>query len=264
MGLDATVRCRCWEDGTAAQAPCEVRLDDEGYLEPLEGRFTEAFSRWETSACPHEDMQLASERISNWGGYRLFQQALGDAGWEHFPTLRRTLPEANDGLLRSADAAACLEELDRFRDLYAGQETVLIDLDTRDELRSSVEVYGGLFILGGRSGVDVGFDAEGIFFCDRETEEELFRAKRIRQNRRPAPVGEVLYRFRDLDSERTFDSAQGISTDGPDPKAPATRHPERLAVEQRPRTADDFAYAMRGLRAVFEASVQTGNPVRWC
>ncbi len=41
-------------------------------------------------------------------------------------------------------------------------------------------------------------------------------------------------------------------------------YPCEFHVEERPRLVTDFDYIVRALRNVFAASVETGNPVRWC
>src|SRR5262249_30333469 len=80
MGLDAFVHCRCWQD----------------------------------DGCPHEDMEQVAVRVSNWSGYRAFQQALSEAGCEHFPVLCAELPDGNGGQLAPNLAREALEELRYF------------------------------------------------------------------------------------------------------------------------------------------------------
>jgi hypothetical protein len=74
------------------------------------------FEQWMEQACAHLDMDYASERISHWAGYRLFQQALSRAGWQHYPTLRAELPESNGGLMSAQSAAKALHELHYFEE----------------------------------------------------------------------------------------------------------------------------------------------------
>src|SRR5215468_9378822 len=104
MGLDASVMCNCYARGLTTPPPHReyVRVDTEGYLEldlPWESHQAEhlAFYQWRAGACAHENMEAACPRISNWAGFRMFQEALGLVGWERFPTLRAVLPEANGG-----------------------------------------------------------------------------------------------------------------------------------------------------------------------
>ena len=75
MGLDAFVRCRCWEEGRTSPPPMPVVLDeDDGVLAPdVAGEVaTDDWLKvdgWVATACAHEDMHATWERISNWAGY---------------------------------------------------------------------------------------------------------------------------------------------------------------------------------------------------
>ena len=102
MGLDASVRCRCWEEKRASPPSfaASVVVDAQGYITldlPWEDHQKEhaLFDEWLLTCCPHKEMDYAWERISNWGGYRLFQQKLAEIGWAHFPTLRAEIPDVN-------------------------------------------------------------------------------------------------------------------------------------------------------------------------
>src|SRR5437762_2549274 len=114
MGLDALVRCNCWEQGRTTPPPFadHVRADEDDCLEldlPYDGHEAahQQFEAWRATACTHPDMEYAGERISNWGGYHAFLSALEAADWLHFPTLHETLPTANGGITSPAEAAAC-------------------------------------------------------------------------------------------------------------------------------------------------------------
>src|SRR5215470_12743901 len=104
MGLDAFVRCNCVKEGKAAFPPFmdKVTFDTEGYVEliPSEAANEELEQKLDSwQWCEHEDRKFAREHISNWSGYRFFQQSLGKLGWEHFPNLKEYLPDANGGSL---------------------------------------------------------------------------------------------------------------------------------------------------------------------
>src|SRR5215469_2932209 len=153
MGLDATVRCRCWEEGRCA--PCSfaelVRLDDEGYLnldlpsQSRDERFRQ-FNVWKKTCCPHENMVYAREPISNWTGYRFFQQRLGEIGWKHFPVLRAELPRVNGGLTNATAAADALKELEVLETFtHHGHDTVLTDTSDGYVLHEYIEAYHGVF-----------------------------------------------------------------------------------------------------------------------
>jgi len=62
MGLDAFVRCRCWEDGTyhpPPPIPAERIGVVDGSLEPLVDGEWRDFDRWKRTACAHPDMDAA-------------------------------------------------------------------------------------------------------------------------------------------------------------------------------------------------------------
>lgn len=112
MGLDATVMCNCFRDGKTTLPPFPrdwFETDEEGYINlkrehNSDENWVEQYA-WEQSCCEHEGMDFACERIPNWTGYRQFQAALGEIGWQKFPVLKQQLPNANGGLTSSADSA---------------------------------------------------------------------------------------------------------------------------------------------------------------
>jgi hypothetical protein len=140
MGLDAYVSCRCWQDGLTTPPPVPRELivrDEENRLAltvPYDGNedLYRDFDSWvESGACGHEGMDQACVHVSNWTGYRLFQEALKAAGWEHFPTLQAYLPENNGGELPAGEAPRALAELQRFSSgTRLGSYTYLADEET--------------------------------------------------------------------------------------------------------------------------------------
>ena len=279
MGLDADVRCRCWEEGRVASPPPfaqHVRVDEEGWpgLDlPWQGNQDKhrALDDWRQTCCRHKNMRYADEHISNWGGYHLFQAKLAEFGWPHFPTLQRILPESNGGTVSPADSAAALEELDDFARRDFGKQIVLVDADTSEVLQEYVPQYEGVFSWG-PGGWQGGVDPEG-FFVRRQYgglmkwlgTRELFRSRRFTQDK----VGSREFLFRDERTGATAASPMGVSKPGVltvDPKdggGDSPAYPKRLTVESRRLDAEAFEYILRPLRVVFRASVVTGNPVRW-
>ncbi|XVQ12488.1 hypothetical protein ACQP1W_07995 [Spirillospora sp. CA-255316] len=268
MGLDAYVRCRCLQDGLTTEPPVPAGLiveDEAGYLDlsvPYEGNeeLYEAFDVWrERGACPHEDMEIASVRVSNWYGYRHFQQALRGAGCERFPVLCGELPDANGGQMPPESARRALAELDAFTGAaYLGADTWLVDAESGERLIESIESYEGVFVLDGTTGRRAGVDHRGFFVRDVTVEphREEFRAVHFTQE----TAGEGRVRFRDLDSgtELTVPLAGPVHADG------QGRYPRHLRVDTVLARAADFSYIVESLREVFRASVETGNPVSWC
>ncbi|MEV0398183.1 hypothetical protein [Polymorphospora rubra] len=258
MGLDAYVYCRCWQDGLATPPPVgPVGLDEEGYLDlllPWEGNEDAhtAFDTWVERACPHEQMEQAGERVSNWAGLRLFQQTLEAAGWSHFPTLHAGLPSANGGWMPAEQAARVLDELEFFAHrARIEDEVVLVDEATGRELMTYVAAYCGVTMLG--PGYRAGVDPDGFFVLDPDADPPvtLFRASRFEQ--RVLPDGQV-----------EFTGGGTTARVAMPPIGERRTPPPRLRVESRPRTAADFDYVVGALRRLCEASVATGNPVMWC
>ncbi|MEZ0110822.1 hypothetical protein ABH920_004837 [Catenulispora sp. EB89] len=265
MGLDASVGCPCWRDGltTAPPVPQDLIVEDEdGYLDltvpddAANSALYNAFTLWHLDqACSHRRMKHTSVHISNWAGYRRFQHALGEQGWQHFPTLRAHLPQANGGLLPAPDAEAALAELTLFAAIAPPvDKTILSDEDTGETLMVHVDAYEGTTIWS--PAYRAGVDPRGFFVLDvtADPPAETFRAMRFTQ--------------RVLDDGRAelTDERQRLILDSPikswsEGQAPATR----LAVSTSPSEVEaEFGWILDALTAVLRAGIETGNPVRWC
>lgn len=197
-------------------------------------------------------MEQVSERVANWAGLRLFQQALRAAGRANFPTLHDVLPNTNDGSVPSEQAALVLAELDLFDTrARAGDETVLVDEATGAAVMTYVAAYDGVSMMG--PGYHAGVDPDGFFVRDPGTEPPvtLFRAARFSQ--RVLPGDEVEFTA----------GRQRVRVAMPPVGARAGEPPERLRVATRPQPTTDFAYIVGPLRMLCKASVETGNPVMW-
>ena len=237
----------------------------------------EAFEEWQKCACPHPDMRYADVYVSNWGGYRLFQQALGQAGWEHFPTLQAQLPNRDSGSSPASAAAAALEELRYFIEVAdLGSNIFLIDSDTGDVLHEYMAAYQGVFLFQVRHtpGLEAGVDHRGFFIREREgLRREHFRSQRFLQNVISEDGPERSAEYVDLESGRQYRCAViACSRHVPWPDGRlqddagrfCTHYSARLHTEWRPVTADYYAYVTEPLVEVFKASLATGNPVVWC
>src|SRR5262249_11591067 len=167
MGLDAAVACRCYQQGRVVSPfPEQTIIDAEGCVEldwPYTGHEAEhdLFYTWTESACEHPRMNYCWVHLANWAGYRLFQEALSETGWEHFPTLNAHLPNANEGTMAAQAAVVALRELETFKQIYHGTQTVLVSETTSEVERTSIKSYDGIFLFGPR--YQVGFDSRGLF-----------------------------------------------------------------------------------------------------
>jgi hypothetical protein len=286
MGLDASVLCTCYREGRTTLPPFNPELlvfDEDGWPtldlpyhrnEELYGRF----DSWLCTCCQHEDMEAARVRISNWGGYRAFQAALAQAGWEQFPTLHQELPDANGGATGPTAAVLALEELAAFRQLAnLGHNWFLVDTDTGEAVAEYIAAYDGKLVLSGREGLDIGLDPHGLFVVSHtQPSRELFRATRLEQRLEPTreraggSIGPV--EFVNLDTGQRFactTEVAGREISWPDGRMQDDdgrlrfRYPRHLQVERRAIAPAEFEHAVSALEEVFRAAVATGNPVRW-
>src|SRR4029453_19048216 len=214
MGLDASVLCTCYREGRTTPPPFNPELlvfDDDGWPDldrPYDGNEERygRFDSWLRTCCEHEDMEAASVRVSNWDGYRAFQAALAQAGWERFPTLHQELPKVNGGTTTPAAAARALEELAAFRQhTDLGHNWSLVDTDTGEPVARYLAAYDGKLVLGSREGLDIGLDPRGGFMLSHHhPARELFRAMRLGQRleptQEPAGYGIGPVEFVNLDS----------------------------------------------------------------
>jgi hypothetical protein len=267
MGLDAAVRCRCWEEGKTTACPFPdliavgTDLDQLELNLPWEGNEEKhwRFDRWRISCCAHHGMWLVNERIGNWSGIRDFQQALRSVGAARFATLLAQIPNNNGGRTSVEVAKSCLAELDAFASLGAfGRQIWLIDAETGDRVHNHIEAYDGVFIQSGKGEhIDIGIDARGLF-VRRPEGDELFRSMSFEQIKH----GEHEFALRDLATSKQILSSVGIQnlrvaeTDSP-------RYPRRLMVEETTNHAQEYRYIVERLRTVFEAAVAADHPASW-
>lgn len=284
MGLDASVMCNCYHQELTLPPPVPrdlIEIDQEGYLSltvPYDDNeeLHAQFEQWKEHACVHSDMDFASVHISNWSGYRAFQQALAQIGWEHFPILKAELPNSNGGLTSATLATRALRELELFTDADLGSNTFLVNSETDEEIYEYIKGYGGVVILSGQAGIDIGFDEHGLFVVTRaEPCQELFRSMRFEQ-RLHEPELTLSYKdgkieLIDLTTGQRFEGTTAISgrtipwPDGrmqDDQGRVCCEYPHFMHVEERKLAANHFSYILNPLTEIFQAAIATGNPVR--
>lgn len=220
MGLDALVRCQC------------------------------------AHGCAHAGGALVSVRVANWPDYRLFQQALREAGSHHFPVLCAELPDIGTGTLAPEHAASALAELRYFTEKAGpGTQTWLIDDRTNALVIATVPSYGGVVVWAGRSRHKLGADPDGFFVrrCGAG-EHEVFRAHYFRQE----VVDRDRVRFTNLDTDAAVSVAmrQPLGCDHGD-------YPRQLRADTVLVDADDFASITDPLTVILRTAVATGTPVIW-
>jgi hypothetical protein len=199
---------------------------------------------------------VAFVRVANWPDYRLFQQALREAGSHHFPVLCAHLPDTGAGTLSPEHAAAALAELRYFaEEAEPGSQTWLIDDRTDALVVAAVPSYGGVLVWAGRSRHQVGAD-HGGFFVRRcgPNGHEVFRAEYFGQEH----LDRDRVRFTDLDT----DAAVTVTMREPLGCA-AGRYPRQLRVDTVLVDAADFAAIVDPLAAILRTAVATNTPVTW-
>lgn len=288
MGLDATVMCTCWAERRIPAPPFAdlLLLSEDGYLTlavPYEGNeaLHAELDRWISTACEHPEMEAADEWIGNWSGYRSFQAALGEAGWEHFPVLRRQLPATNGGQTPAEEARRMLGELELFSGWGSfGERHVLLDADTGESIAESIAAYEGVFVMSGFDGLEIGLDERGCFVRRRrghaESREEVFRSTDFTQEllepERTEAHEHGRVRFVDRVTGVALECRTSISGGAiPWPDGRMTndqgkarfRHPARMYTARGERRPDDHREVIAALRRVCLASAETGNPIRW-
>ena len=284
MGVVASVMCTCFADGMTEIPPFaeHVKLDESGFL-TLDLTYEHnqdkhhLFDQWLNTACKHTGMDLFSEVISNWSGYRSFQQVLAINGLKDFPTLMAELPENTGGLTDTLAAAKMLDELIAFIEQgNIGWTTMLVDTDTGQELHEYVAAQEGIFSFT-PDGIEMGVDGNGFFIWRRHGDGflELFRSMKFQQSILDTGLRKLLKRvaaeFVDLESGKKFRCRQGLFhvSHWPDGRMQDDEskfhivYPARLHVTKRERQASEFEYIISPLRRLCEAAVKTRNPIRW-
>jgi hypothetical protein len=282
MVLDAIVECNCYRMGKTKPFPLPeleplFGQDEDGYLGlklPYQGNedVYERIGQWKENACEHPGMEYLSEHLSNWSGYRAFQEALGQVGWQHFPTLEAELPAANGGYMPSESAALVLKELIYFREASSSiSNAYLIDTLKDERLHEYIASYGGLFLFA--KPVSMGLDKNGFFLLERDENSSdltagkvVFRSKRFEQR--------ILERG-EQDEPRKVEFFDGINESRFITEIPLSIHrqiegkfyveyPQLLHVEVQAKGEGEFSYIVEPLMRLCEASIETGNPVLWC
>jgi hypothetical protein len=274
MGLDAFVRCRCWEDGTT------VPFEFGDLLEVADGRVIpavarskrtapmyEAYARWIDACCPHPRMVFRQEWIANWYGVSEFRRALNEIDASRFPNLLREIPTLNGGQTDPAQAVNCSAELDLFlASPPFGRQILLMDATTGKRMRrltgdgywfTSAPIRKRLFRKPETRRVGAG--ERGLYVEDGDGN-ELLCAKQVEQ----IVHGERSIELRDPATGASVIVAAGLSVEEPDPNGNwLERYPALLAVELAEDTVEEYQDLVERLKSVFRASADTGNPVFW-
>lgn len=280
MGLDATVRCRCFEEGKLKPGPVpsdDVYVDEEGYLSSRKldtaherlayrqfcaryGDLQREFENWAESCCEHEGGDYCSEWVSNWSGCAEFESLVEDAGGEaEFPLLSKLLPEANGGTYPAEMAAATLEELDRFIEKVSDvDEWVLCDAETGAEVWTSTEKASFPWMMGPFDEVRM-IGGKVRFSHAGNPPVETTHFKQVPLGK-PSKGGCQRMEIICLDTDATTETFDSVGPEG----APKIGREFYVTSKKAPFLYEGKYWTAERIRNLLVASLETGNPIRWC
>lgn len=280
MGLDATVRCRCFEEGKLKPGPLpldDLYIDEEGYLSSHKldaaharltyrqfdaryGDLQREFQRWADSCCEHEYGEYCSERVDNIAGCAQFESLVEAAGGEaEFPLLAKLLPHANGGTYPAEMAAVTLEELDRFIEKVGDvDEWVLCDAKSDMEIWTSTEKGSFPWMMGPYDEVRM-TGGKVRFLHTGRPPVETTHFKQV-------PLGKLgedgsqQMEIICLDTGATTETFDSIGPEG----APKTEREFYVTSKKAPFLYEGKYGTAERIRNLLVASLETGNPIRWC
>lgn len=277
MGLDAFVRCRCFEDGKCRPAPVpweDLFVDEEGYVSSrtLEtayqelgwkdyrkqyGVLSDAMWEWNEHPCEHENGKYCSEWVGTWAGVSGYRALIASVGQEKLPVLSKMLPEANGGCFPVELAEAALRELDILDEESSKTEDVLIEGENGEEAWRISSGHPYAFMFSPR-GYQVGLADEGLFVA--EGDRIVFLSAHFRQT----PTGYV----ENGDHEMLLESLdEGGNPTGERYKVFGSllhgKDAEMSFVVRRMQS-EGQTWRSDVLRRLLRASLETGNPIQWC
>lgn len=280
MGLDATVRCRCFEEGKLRHGPVpldEMCVNEEGYLSSRRldaarrrltyrqfdaryGDFQREFEDWAESCCEHVGGDYCSEWVSNWAGCAEFESLVEDAGGEaEFPLLSKLLPEANGGTYPAELAAATLKELDRFVEKVSDvDEWVLCEAESDTEIWTSTEKGSFPRMMGPYDEVRM-TGGKVCFLHAGRLPVETTHFKQVPLGK-PSEDGCQRMEIICLDTGATTEAFDSIGPEG----APKIDREFYVTSQKAPFLYEGKYGTAERIRNLLVASLETGNPIRWC
>lgn len=276
MGLDAFVPCNCFKEGKTSEPPVDREwiIQDEGYysLNPLYSKdmdLDNKIYKWSQNCCEHPFMHI-SERISNWSGIRLFQQAMNTIGIDNFPILNTELPDVNGGYLTVENAKKALAELDIFeKRIVTINNIYLINVDSGEAVYEYIDAYDGKVIFS--KPYSLGFNINGLYIVESDSNKILFQGKSVQQKVyyypqwlkiitkitpiKLRPIRKVCWI--DTATKNHFYTKFGLSIYN-------GNYPKEFTIKEQPTDIFNYQYIIDSLRKMFEASIQMNNPVYWC
>lgn len=278
MGLDASVRCRCFEEGKLKPGPVpadDLYIDTEGYLasrtldeawerydyrrfDARYGELEREFLDWLEQPCEHRDGEQCDEWISNWSGVSHFKSLVEDLGGEQaFPLLSSMLPSGNGGMFPADQASAALEELDRFTEMVVDVRIwELRTSESEESVRTWAKSETPTWMMGPQDYVG----AEGGLVIFKHAGRPCVKTTHFKQipfgvsdSRECQPMRIVA-----LDTNEETETFDSLGPEG----SPAVEREFYVTSGEIPLFEGKYGTAER-LRKLLLASKETGNPIRW-
>ncbi|RCX21444.1 hypothetical protein DFP94_102197 [Fontibacillus phaseoli] len=263
MGLDAYVVCNCVKEGKVKPPPFDsgllewteegIDLSDSG-----DDEIYRLFLRWREQACEHEDFYYYYDRVANTAGGNFFYGAMDRLGIGYFPLLS----SIGGKPLPANQADKALKELDILESMIRElQGTFLVEPESLEEYKKALAGEDSWFYASGgqltyrlnERGFCIIHGANGELFRSVAFTQEVIRGESVSREH-------PLVRFHDTETGRVHEC------DHPFRKkiwgVEELYYPSSLQVVTRELKSSDFPSA-GVLRKLFEASMQTGNPIIW-
>ncbi len=301
MGLDAHVRCRCFEEKKLNPGPIpyeDLYIDEEGYLfsKTLDKASEElgldeyydkyndlihSFREWLDKPCVHEWGKVCTERVGNICGTACFRALVDNSGGEEkYPLLTNMLPKGNGGHYPVELAEPTLKELDdlieRFKNLdgWVLKRKKLQNLmpDYSDPPNEKLHVEGEV----DPEAIDVEWcdqvHSSWLLYCggyhiDLVQDKVVFQ--HVPENRTSSHFIETFYSLKDgkaiiefLDKDEGFELQHLLCVDYDDNKCKRYEFWTEPAINLYYHSTE--RYTLEALRRLLVASIEVQNPIIWC
>lgn len=289
MGLDASVRCRCFEEGRLRPGPVptdDLYINEEGYLSSRKldaarakyslrqflARYYDldvAFSDWQEHPCEHDGGAICDERVGDISDVSVFEGYCAEIGEDKLPVLSHIIPDCNGGTFPAELAKEALCELDYF-DSWLNEKMAstyvimtLIDASTGQELWNDEGESMPLFV---NEAPAEAYLANCTFYVVNNKNELLFSSKNFVYELYESN-GSLGQRQSDLEPDShhytltCLETGVSIECRG---GFEFCNNEEQMEFVTCSREAWPHTVANIALRKLLVASAETGNPIRWC
>ena len=276
MSYSAYVICNCYKDGKTSEPPHKefLRFDNDGLYLDIPDELWEKdedkvyqmeaeFDTWKRTACEHEEMELASESLSNISGMSAFRHIVRELGGkDKYPILTEYLPTKNGGVLPSEFAQQLLDELLLLEKEKSIEEKVVLTEKSTGSLKASVNSdTHWLFVFTPYNKNNYGIDKDGFFILENVNEKGkeisyvMFRSNNFIQQ----TISKDRYKFIDILTRKSFECSVKLHPNQED----ATDEYEFEVRIERVGIADEYEYMIEPLKRLAKASIISGNPIHW-